>query len=87
MQREREREPVAVKLFKPKSHKELVDWFVLQVNSGTATKRDFVRLAAGLANLPNVKAPVKKKAPPKKPAGLSVDDLKAVGEKKKAEKK
>ena len=79
MQRERERKPVEVEVFKPKSYKKLVDWFVLQVESGTATKRDFVRLAVGLANPPKKVAP--KKAPPKKPAGksISVDDLKADG--------
>ncbi len=68
MQRERKREQVAVKPFKPKSYKELVDWFVVQIDSGTATKRDFVRLAAGLANLPKkVKAPAKKVEPKKVP--------------------
>ena len=52
----------AEKPFKPKNHKELVDWYLVQIESGVATKRDFVKLAAGIKP---VKA--KKKAPVKKP--------------------
>ena len=76
----------AVEPFKPKSYKELVEWFVLQINSGVATKRDFVQLAAGL----KVALP-KKAISAKKPAGKAtlVDELKDVNKqaKKPAKKK
>ena len=76
--------------FKPKNYKELVDWYLVQIESGNATRREFVQLAEGL-NKPKKKAPAKKKAvkPATKPKGkaTSVDELKAVAGKKPAEKK
>lgn len=49
----------AKKAWAPKSYKELVDWYVEQIDSGTATTRNFKDLARGLVK-------PKKKAKPKK---------------------
>ena len=34
--------PVAKPPWSPKSHKELVEWFVVRIEGGSATKREFL---------------------------------------------